>query len=158
MKELLITPHSHPLPTFTSPDPQIYALLGEDGFRAFIHRFYTIVSEDNTIAHFFPEEGPDLDQARQNAADFFIQACGGPNWFDQRRGGMSMAEAHKRFSVTPKAREGWLHCLRTALYELKEIDDSLKESFWSYCDSLSQHIVNVQAEKIKLFEEMAKKS
>lgn len=158
MKEFAISPHSHPLPSFTPPDPQFYNVLGEEGFRAFIKRFYTIISEDNAVAHFFPEEGPELDQARQNAADFFIQACGGPNWFDQRRGGKSMEQAHKRFSVTPKAREGWLHCLRTALGEVQGVDEALKESFWTYCDTFSQHIINVHAEKIKLFEDMAKKN
>lgn len=141
----------------TPPDPEFYNVLGEKRFRALISRFYTIISEDNTIAHFFPEEGEGLDQARRNAADFFIQACGGPTWFDERRGGMSMQEAHARFSVTPKAREGWLHCLRQALGELEDVDDSLKISFWNFCDTLSQHIVNISGQKIKTFEELADK-
>lgn len=146
------------LPHFEMPDPRFYEALGEDGFRAFISNFYDIIVDDATVSHFFPQGGPELLQAKQNSADFFIQVCGGPQWFDMRRGGISMAQAHARFSVTPKAREGWLHCLRQALDELTHIDDELKYSFWDYCDKFSQHVVNVSGEKIKSFEDMASKN
>jgi len=138
------------------PDPRFYQALGEEGFRAFFSRFYDIVAEDDDIAHFFPEEGPELEQAKQNAADFFIQAYGGPKWFDERRGGISMEEAHARFSVTPRAREGWLHCLKIAMDELEGLDDDLKLGFWNYVDQFSKMIVNVSGMRARTYEEMVK--
>lgn len=137
------------------PDPRFYQALGEEGFRAFFSDFYDIVVEDDDIAHFFPEHGPELEQAKQNAADFFIQAYGGPKWFDERRNGISMEEAHARFSVTPRAREGWLHCLKIVM-EKVDVADELKENFWNYVDQLSKMIVNVSGMRASTYEDMVK--
>lgn len=142
-------------PEYTMPDPRILEVLGEEGVRALLSRFYDIVSEDDDIAHFFPEQGPELEMVKQHNADFFIQQLGGHKWFDERRGGKSMEQVHRRFSVTPKAREGWLHCMAQALDEL-DMDDELKLSLWNFLEVFSKHIVNVDVKKTGTYEEMVK--
>jgi hemoglobin len=130
-------------PKVPAVDPEFYKVLGEEGFRAFISDFYDIVIEDDDISHFFPQDEKELAQAKQNASDFFIQHCGGPKWFDERRGGISMDQAHDRFSVTEESREGWLHCLRMALDNLN-LDEALKLSYWHSVEVFSKHIVNIK--------------
>lgn len=142
-------------PPFKNPDPRILEVLGEEKFREFVGSFYDIVVEDNDIAHFFPQEGEDLERAKQNSGDFFVQLLGGKKCFDERRGGKSMEYVHSRFSVTPKAREGWLHCMQLALEKL-ELADELKQSFWDYVEAFTKHVVNVDVKKTGTFEEMVK--
>lgn len=142
-------------PEFSAPDPRILETLGEEKFRAFMSRFYDIISEDDDVAHFFPQEGPELEAAKQNSSDFFVQLMGGRKWHDERRGGKNMEYVHRRFSITPKSREGWLHCMQQALAEL-ELDQELKDSFWNYVEAFSKHIVNVSIKKTGTYEEMVK--
>jgi hemoglobin len=143
------------LPAFTTPDPRILEVLGEAKFREFMGTFYEIISQDNDVAHFFPQEGEELEAAKQNSSDFFVQLMGGRAWFDERRGGKSMEYVHRRFSITPKARDGWLHCMQRALEKL-ELEAELKQSFWDYVEAFSKHLVNVAGKRPGTYEEMVR--
>lgn len=83
--------------------------------------------------------------AAQHSADFFIQICGGPKYFNQNRGAPQMRQRHAPFRITPHARLHWLVTFEEALQPI--INEKLSseeniQSFWNYLNVFSQWMIN----------------
>ena len=127
-------------PPVVKPDPKVLQFLGEDGMRKLISDHYDLLRVSN-IKGLFPLTDEGFEMAKQHSADFFIQICGGPDYFNQSRGAPMMAGRHAAFKITPEARMIWLESYIKVLEPL-DMPDDLKQSFWNYLDIFSIWMLN----------------
>ena len=129
-------------PPVVKPDPKVLNFLGEEKMRKLISDHYDLLRQSN-IKGLFPPSDEGFELAKKHSADFFIQICGGPDYFNQHRGNPMMVKRHAPFKITPKARRVWLECYIEILKDL-DMPEDLKQSFWNYLDIFSIWMVNTQ--------------
>ncbi|NQU86466.1 MAG: globin [Mariniphaga sp.] len=134
-------------PQVSLPTTQIYVLLQEEGMRKMISDFYDLLIQSK-ISNLFPKNPIALEKAKEHSADFFIQICGGPQYFNQNRGNPMMARRHAPHPITPEARIIWLECYREVLQKL-DLPEDIILSFWNYLDVFSKWMVNTKSNKIE---------
>lgn len=122
------------------PNPEFLKALGEDGMRKLISDHYDLLVQSD-IKGLFPPSAQGLEMAKKHSADFFIQICGGPSYFNQSRGAPMMKARHNPFKINKKARRIWLESYILVLKDL-DIDEDLKKSFWDYIDKFSIWMMN----------------
>jgi len=127
-------------PGVTLPSTKIFEILGEEGIRKMISDFYDLVVQSK-IKDLFPKNPVVLEKAKEHSADFFIQICGGPMYFNKNRGRPMLNQRHLPFKITPEAREVWLSCYRKILLK-QDLPDDVLISFWNYLDVFSKWMVN----------------
>lgn len=127
-------------PEVTLPDREFYKAIGEEGIRSMVNRHYDLLRA-SAIKGLFPVEDEEFELAKVRSADFMIQICGGPDYFNQHRGSPKLINRHATFSITPAGRIVWLDCYRQALLELN-IPENLILSFWNYLNIFSSWMVN----------------
>lgn len=127
-------------PGVTLPSKQMYELLGEEGMRQMVSDHYDLVVQ-SPIKDLFPKNPIALEKAKEHSADFFIQICGGPEYFNQNRGRPQLNRRHQPFSITAEGRIEWLKCYQQVLSKLDLSEDVLL-SFWNYLDVFSKWMVN----------------
>ena len=127
-------------PPVVKPDPKVLQFLGEDGMRKLISDHYDLLRVSN-IKGLFPPTDEGFEMAKQHSADFFIQICGGPDYFNKNRGAPMMVGRHADFKNTPEARKIWLESYIIVLSKL-DMPDNLKQSFWNYLDVFSIWMIN----------------
>jgi hemoglobin len=135
-------------PEVSKPDPEFYKQLGDDGIRKMVSRHYNLLRE-SPIKHLFASDDAEFELSKQNSADFMIQICGGPDYFNQHRGKPMMGDRHTPFSITPEGRIVWLNCYKQALLEL-DIPEYLVLSFWNYINAFSNWVVNTPTGTFKI--------
>ena len=131
-------------PPVTKPNPAFLTDITEQGMRDLLDRFYMGLFE-SPIKDIFPKERDAMRVAAQHSADFFIQICGGPAYFNQNRGAPQMRGRHAPFRITPNARLHWLVTFEEALQPIIKNRLSSEEniqSFWNYLNLFSQWMVN----------------
>ena len=131
-------------PPVTKPNPAFLTDIGEDGMRALLDRFYMALHV-SPIKDIFPKTKEEMKIAGQHSADFFIQICAGPTYFNQNRGAPQMRGRHAPFHITPHARLHWLILFEEALQpiiEQKLSSDENIQSFWNYLNVFSQWMIN----------------
>lgn len=139
--ELKITPAVINQPVQVStPNPKILEFLGEEGMRKLISDHYDLLRQSN-ISGLFPPSDEGFEMAKKHSADFFIQICGGPRYFDKSRGAPMMRARHSHFKIDVEARRIWLESYIMVLNQL-DMPDDLKKSFWDYIDIFSMWMVN----------------
>ena len=127
-------------PPVVKPDPKVLNFLGEEKMRKLISDHYDLLRVSN-IKGLFPPSDEGFELAKKHSADFFIQICGGPDYFNQNRGAPMMVARHQPFKITPKVRIVWLECYMEVLKKL-DIDENLLKSFWNYLDIFSIWMIN----------------
>ena len=127
-------------PNVTLPTHQMFHLLGEDGMRQMVNDHYDLIIQ-SSIKDLFPKNPIALEKAKEHSADFFIQICGGPDYFNQNRGMPQLNRRHRPFAITAEGRIEWLRCYQEVLGKL-ELPDEVKQSFWNYLDVFSRWMVN----------------
>ena len=132
-------------PPVVKPDPKVLQFLKEEGMRKLISDHYDLLRISN-IKGLFPPTDEGFALAKQHSADFFIQICGGPDYFNQNRGAPMMAVRHQPFKITPEARKVWLESYITVLTNL-DMPEDLKQSFWNYLDIFSIWMMNTQEDQ-----------
>lgn len=131
-------------PPVTKPNPGFLQDIGEQGMRDLLDRFYMGLFE-SPIKELFPQSKEEMKIAGQHSADFFIQICGGPAYFNQNRGAPQMQQRHAPFRITSHARLHWLVTFEEALQPI--VKDKLSteaniQSFWNYINVFSQWMIN----------------
>ena len=120
-------------------ETDIFAAIGEDGFRRLIAAFYRQVPGDEVLGRMYPPH--DLAGAEQRLRDFLIGRFGGPQRYIEQRGHPRLRMRHMPFAVNPAARARWLQLMANALDEARlpaEVDAYLREFF----DGVSAMLVN----------------
>jgi len=108
--------------------------------RLMVSEHYDLLKESE-IKDLFPRNPIALEKAKENSADFFIQICGGPQYFNQNRGKPQLNSRHLPFKITAEGREVWLNCYKQVLQKL-DLPDEVRLSFWNYLDVFSKWMVN----------------
>lgn len=127
-------------PGVTLPSKEMFNLLGEEGMRKMVNNHYNLLKESE-IKDLFPKNPIALEKAKEHSADFFIQICGGPQYFNQNRGMPQLNRRHQPFKITPEGREVWLICYKQVLQEL-DLPTEVLASFWNYLEVFSKWMVN----------------
>lgn len=127
-------------PQVTHPSSQMFVLLKEEGLRQMVSDHYDLLVK-STIKDLFPKNPIALEKAKEHSADFFIQICGGPEYFNKNRGKPQLKRRHQAFKINSEARNVWLDCYKQVLEKL-DLPDEVKLSFWSYLDVFSKWMVN----------------
>lgn len=127
-------------PGVTLPSKEMLTLLKEDGIRNMVSMHYDLLVE-SSIKDLFPKNPIALEKAKEHSADFFIQICGGPDYFNQNRGKPQLNRRHIPFKITAEGRIEWLNCYKQVLKKL-DLPDEVLLSFWNYLDVFSKWMVN----------------
>jgi hemoglobin len=93
----------------------LYALIGEDGFRRLVAAFYRRVPGDEILGAMYPAE--DLEGAEQRLRDFLIFRFGGPSRYLEQRGHPRLRMRHNAFPITQVARDRWIQLMTAAIAE-----------------------------------------
>jgi hemoglobin len=96
-------------------DTQIYALIGDEGFRRLVAAFYRRVPTDDLLGPMY--EKRDLAGAEERLCGFLIQRFGGPDTYSQRRGHPRLRMRHNPFQIDQRARDRWVELMEAALAE-----------------------------------------
>jgi len=115
----------------------LYATIGEDGFRRLIAAFYRQVPNDDVLGPMYPKH--DLAGAEQRLRDFLIGRFGGPQRYIEQRGHPRLRMRHMPFAVDAAARERWMQLMTNALDEVKlppDADALLREFFHGVSEML----------------------
>lgn len=127
-------------PDVQLPSTQLLTLLGEQGIRDLVSEHYDLLIQSE-IKDLFPKNPVALEKAKEHSADFFIQICGGPMYFNKNRGKPMLNRRHLPFKITSGARIVWLSCYRDLL-STSELPADVLLSFWNYLDVFSKWMVN----------------
>jgi hemoglobin len=127
---------------FTQPaytDNFYDAVGGHATFVRLVDSFYDGVAGDEILRPMYPEE--DLGPAKERLLLFLEQYWGGPKTYGEQRGHPRLRMRHIPFKVTPKARDAWLHHMRTAVDSLG-LSPLHEATLWDYLDRAAQSMVN----------------
>ncbi|WP_457750280.1 globin domain-containing protein [Sulfurimonas sp.] len=132
-------------PPVTKPIPEFLLEVTETGLRELISKHYDAIKQSD-IYQLFPQDDAEFEQAKVHSADFFIQICGGPAYFNTNRGAPRMVGRHAPFRIDAKARQIWLELYKPLLRELKEqgVTKTSLNSFWGYLNIFSLWMINMQ--------------
>jgi hemoglobin len=111
-------------------DQEIYARIGEDGFRRLVAAFYRQVPGDDLLGPMYPPD--DLAGAEERLRDFLIFRFGGPQKYIEERGHPRLRMRHAPFAIGPAARNRWIELMGNALNATAlpaEVDAMLREFF-----------------------------
>lgn len=132
-------------PPVTKPIPEFLLEVTENGIRELISKHYELIKKSE-IYNIFPQDEKEFEQAKVNAADFFIQICGGEAHFTTNRGAPRMVGRHAPFRIDAKTRQVWLELYRPLIKELKDsgITENSLQSFWDYLNVFSIWMINTK--------------
>lgn len=133
------------IPPVQKPHPDFLTEIGEQGMRDILSRHYACLDTSAIRNIFPPEDAQGMEDAAQVSADFFIQICGGPAYFNQNRGMPQMRGRHAPFAITAEGRLHWLTCFENALKPLEgKVSDELLQGFWNYINIFSIMMINTR--------------
>jgi hemoglobin len=96
-------------------DDDVFAVIGEDGFRRLIAAFYRQVPADPVLGPMYPPG--DLEAAEARLRDFLVGRFGGPPRYIAERGHPRLRMRHMPFPITVVARDRWMTLMTRALEE-----------------------------------------
>jgi len=123
-------------------EPDIYAAIGEDGFRRLIAAFYRQVPGDPILGPMYPAH--DLAGAETRLRDFLVGRFGGPQRYIEQRGHPRLRMRHAPFPIDPAARDRWLELMGVALDEA-QLGDDLTDFLRDFFGAVAAMVVNRQA-------------
>jgi hemoglobin len=130
-------------PQGVSPDPRIFAHMGEENIFKMIEDFY-LELEKSSIRSLFPEN---MKEASRRSAAFFVFLLGGPPLYQQQFGPPMMRKRHLPFRIDEPARQVWLACFKKTLQDAdKKYGFPMEhaENFWRFLDQFSAWMVNTR--------------
>jgi hemoglobin len=96
-------------------DQDVYAVIGEDGFRRLVAAFYRQIPGDDVLGPLYPPQ--DLAGAEDRLRGFLMFRFGGPSTYLETRGHPRLRVRHAPFAIGQAARDRWVQLMRSALEE-----------------------------------------
>jgi hemoglobin len=96
-------------------DAEVYAAIGDDGFRRLVAAFYRQVPADDILGPMYPAD--DLPGAEDRLCSFLIYRFGGPPAYLEQRGHPRLRMRHAPFVIDQAARDRWLQLMSRAFAE-----------------------------------------
>jgi len=145
MNYSILAHNANYIPPVKKPNADFLKEVGEEGIRDLLTRLYIELDTSPIRGIFPPKDREGMIEASQVSADFFIQICGGPAYFNQKHGMPQMRGRHAPFAITAEGRLHWLICFETALIPLeKSVTEENLQSFWNYINVFSIMMINTQ--------------
>jgi len=145
MNYTILTHNAHYIPPIEKPYPSFLKEVGEEGIRDLLRRLYLQLDVSPIRGIFPPKDTDGMLEASQVSADFFVQICGGPAYFNQKHGMPQMRGRHAPFAITAESRLHWLSCFEVALTPLEaSVSEESLQSFWNYINIFSIMMINTQ--------------
>ncbi len=120
-------------------EQEIYAAIGEAGFRQFVGGFYGRVAEDEILSRLYPKG--DLAGAEERLREFLIFRFGGPERYIERRGHPRLRMRHAPFPVDQAARDRWMQLMQSSLEETA-FPQEVKDLLLAYFDATATAMIN----------------
>lgn len=87
----------------------------EQGVRKLVASFFEIMSTDPAYKRIWSWHTEELEVAADKLASFLCGWMGGPRFYQDKFGGISIPRVHSHLNVTEIERDQWLSCMRKAL-------------------------------------------
>jgi hemoglobin len=116
--------------TLSLPEDQVYAAIGEDGFRRLVASFYRQIPGDSILGPMYP--AGDLEGAETRLRQFLVFRFGGPPTYIEQRGHPRLGMRHGPFPINQAARERWIFLMNNAFTEAAlpaEAEQTLRDFF-----------------------------
>jgi hemoglobin len=94
----------------------VYAAIGEGGFRALAAAFYRRVPEDDILGPMYPPT--DLAGAEERLREYLIYRFGGPLRYIETRGHPRLRMRHAPFCIGKRERDRWMKVMTGAMEEV----------------------------------------
>ncbi len=135
---------SLPLPANCSRDngalePNIYEIIGEEGFTRMIRAFYAQVPDDEILGPMYPAD--DLDGAEQRLRDFLIGRFGGPQRYIEQQGHPRLRMRHGPFAIDQRARDRWMELMTKAVADA-ELPEEVQEFMLHFFGGTATFMIN----------------
>lgn len=111
-------------------EQDIFAVIGEDGFRRLVAAFYRQIPSDEVLGPLY--QAQDLAGAERRLRDFLMFRFGGPSAYLETRGHPRLRIRHAPFAIGSAARDRWVQVMGKALDETslpEEVHRTLKDFF-----------------------------
>lgn len=118
---------------------EVYAALGEEGFRKLIAAFYRQIPTDDILGPIYPKN--DFAGAEERLRKFLIFRFGGPETYIEERGHPRLRMRHAPFRVNQAARDRWMQLMNRALDEVHVASDA-RAILLAYFDSTATAMMN----------------
>jgi hemoglobin len=118
---------------------EVYAAIGEAGFRRLISAFYGQIPNDDILGPIYPKH--DFTGAEERLRSFLIFRFGGPETYIEQRGHPRLRMRHAPFHVDEKARNRWMDLMTRALDEVQFPAD-VRDILDRYFDSTATAMIN----------------
>ena len=120
-------------------DSEVYAAIGEEGFRRLVAAFYRQVPDDDILGPIYPEG--DFAGAEERLRGFLIFRFGGPETYIETRGHPRLRMRHAPFPVDANARNRWMELMTRAMDEA-QIPNEVREVLAPYFESTATAMMN----------------
>lgn len=120
-------------------DHEVYAAIGEDGFRRLVAAFYRQVPSDDILGPIYPKG--DLAGAEERLRGFLIYRFGGPETYIEQRGHPRLRMRHFPFRVDEAARHRWVELMNNALNEA-HFSPEIHKILSDYFESTATAMIN----------------
>lgn len=117
---------------------------GEAFFEALVDDFYAGVVTDPILRPMYPED--DLPGASERLRLFLMQYWGGPGTYSEQRGHPRLRMRHAGFTVSPEARDRWLHHMLAAVAK-RGLSPELEAELTDYLQRTAFFLVNTEEEQ-----------
>ena len=120
-------------------EEEVYAQVGEDGFRRLVAAFYRQVPQDDILGRIYPTN--DLASAEERLREFLIFRFGGPQRYIESRGHPRLRMRHAPFPVDQAARDRWMELMRRALADA-ELPAEAEATLIDYFEATATAMMN----------------
>jgi len=120
-------------------EPEVYSLIGDEGFARLISAFYRQVPLDDILGPMYPAE--DLTGAEQRLRDYLIYRFGGPQTYIEQRGHPRLRARHFPFAITQVARDRWMHLMDNAFAEAA-LPEAATAALRQFFEGMSTFMIN----------------
>jgi len=127
-------------PEVTFPSDALYRSWGEANVRAMVRHHHGLLRK-TVLGAMFPADDTLFAAATEKAADFFVEALGGPKYFSNQHGHPALRMRHLHIVVDEKARDIWLMMYRKTMTECA-MPSEYAEAFWVWIEALSIRMIN----------------
>jgi hemoglobin len=120
-------------------DHEVYATIGEQGFRRLVAAFYRQVPGDDLLGPIYPKG--DLAGAEERLRGFLIYRFGGPEIYIEQRGHPRLRMRHFPFRVDEAARHRWVELMTKALDDV-QFPPEIRKILSDYFESTATAMIN----------------
>lgn len=132
-------------PPVPFPSRKVFAAAGEPLLRSLVQRHHERL-RDTGIGHLFPKDDERFAAGIQKAADFMVEATGGPADPSRPQAQGCMRTRHFPFTIDEAARDIWLAQLLLAMEDVA-FPDNVRMEFWNWVEAFSVRMINRRTTK-----------